>query len=249
MIEFHMTVTPPWREVDYKKISQAVHDSGVLVAEVVTLALNGVVIPGMTKSIHDEQAARGVERHDLGLLEFSVTAPDMVSQYERGKDPWDMKPDLINGPRSRPLKDGKGRYNIIPFKHNEDELPQAVADMSSGLSLSSVIGHYIDGEGKTRNRYEWGSNTGDTSEFTPIVTKPQIGGMERPYTHKASVHSNMYKFSNGLVTFRAVSSRSHQASWWHPAEPENPIMKSVEDVVTPLIEARLNAAWREELNW
>ncbi len=248
MLRLHVQVIPPFGKLTYKVIGQAMHESGRMVADVLTAALNGQVIPGMSGPIHRPELVAKIERHDLGLFEFTVTAPDEIYAIEQGRPPWDMKPSLINGKRSRPLKDGSGRYNIIPFTHRNEELPGAVAEMAQRLTLSEVVGSYADSEQKIRNTYAWGTDTGDTSNIVPPATHPQMGGMQGPYTHKASKFSNMYKFSSGLVTFRTVSTHSPQASWWHPAIEPNPIMNPVEEFVSPMIESYLAAVWEQELS-
>lgn len=153
MLEIRVQVIPPLSTLDFKKVGQAVHEAGVMVEEVLKAALNGTVIPGMTSTVKRPDLAGAVQRSDLGLFEFSVEAPSDVASIENGKAPYDMKPGMINGPRSRPLKDGTGRYNIIPFKHNLDELPEAVAEMASALTLSKIIGQFMDEENKLRNIY------------------------------------------------------------------------------------------------
>ncbi len=248
MLEIRVQVIPPLSEVNYKKIGQAVHEAGEMVEQVMKAALSGKLVPGMTRPVSDAKLANGVTRNDLGLFEFSVKAPDGISSVENEKQPWDMKPALIHGPRSRALKDGAGRYNIIPFKHEANDLPEAVAELASALTISQIIGTYMDDEKKVRNVYWWGGNTGDTSAWMPIETKPQMGGMSRPYTHKASKGSNMYSFPSGYVTFRTVSSHSPQESWWHPGYAENPIVESIEKFVRPMVEAHIAAAWIEELD-
>ncbi|MFX4302983.1 hypothetical protein ACOJUR_12125 [Alicyclobacillus tolerans] len=248
MLEIRVQVIPPLSTLDFKKVGQAVHEAGVMVEEVLKASLNGTVIPGMTSAVKRSDLAGSVQRSDLGLFEFSVEAPSDIVSIENGKPPYDMKPGMINGPRSRPLNDGTGRYNIIPFKHNLDDLPDAVAEMASTLTLSKIIGQFMDEENKLRNIYSWGTDTGDTSKWMPVETKPQIGGMTGPYMHKASKGSNMYRFKdNNFITFRTVSSHSSPDSWWHPGTPSNPVMQSVEDYVRPHVEAHIVSAWIEEL--
>jgi len=49
---------------------------------------------------------------------YVITIKANVAYLDKGFSSFDMKPGLLNGPKSKPLKDGTGRYNRIPIPKN-----------------------------------------------------------------------------------------------------------------------------------
>lgn len=242
-----MEVIPPdlfgSKNPNYKAVGQAMHEAGMKVMEALNAALSGTVFPGMTGSVNKPEWQSHLTYNEIGLFYFEVvvTAPSELDTLEKGKPAYDMKPGLLAGPRHRVGENGP--YNIVPFRHQAAQLPEAVAQLASQLTLSRIVGTYVeirsdDGARVIRNRYAWGSNTGSVEEHSP----PKVSWTG--YRHKASVHSNLYKFpGESLVTFRTVSAKSDPLSWWHPAKAANPVTESVWSFMQPMVEAHIAAAW------
>jgi|SRR5579875_3397441 len=241
MIRFEWEVKPLFRieDLDYSPVRDAVWQAGERLAEAFRSALSGTVFPGMTSPIHMDP--RDVDIHvdsaSVFHVALEVNGPDL-SKVEGGTPPRDLKPALMNGPRSRPMKDGSGRYNIVPFFHDRDKMPPPVQASADLLTFSRVVGHYTDAEGKVRNRYNWGSNTGDMSHAVPP------GQSWTGYQHKASRYSNMVRMQGaGFMTFRTVSPKSAPNSWIIPAKPANPVSQSVWNAIAPQLEECVREAW------
>ena len=158
----------------------------------------------------------------------------LPNDLEQGKNPFDMKPGLLAGPRARSTKSG-GRMNIVPFRHGTPGSlkrsvgsPMPAEGLSSAGRPKSIV--YTTAKklavssagpgGKTA----WGGKTGDFGGYGLRTQLPQPGGRPAAYTWKNSPYAGMYKVAkfyakaaqNQYVTFRAVSDKSDPASWWHP---------------------------------
>jgi len=244
-IDFKMS--PDWLgDYDIRPVGNAVHEAGELLAAAFNAALSGDhVFPGMTGPVQTDVKA---EVRDLGELEFVVTMNGDISKIENGIDPFDMKPFLINGPRHRESTDKKGavhRYNIIPFFHDQNALPDNIKAMAGGLDFSYIVGHYLDGLNVTRNIYSWGGRL-------PTMLSNSLLSMDvssTGYVHTHNRYSGMVKMKDaGLMTFRTVSDNSPPESWWNPGKPANPVTDSAFKAVWPLVEAGIAKAWREVLD-
>ncbi len=93
-----------------------------------------------------------------GELNVVINTPDL-SDIERGKEPWDMKPAIYSGPKHRVAKDGTW-YVIVPFFHDRNKMPGKIGAMADQLEMSEIIGQYIDALGVERNLYRWGEGGG-----------------------------------------------------------------------------------------
>lgn len=214
---------------DYSPVAKTMLEASAVIVSTVHAAYTGTVLPGMTRQVNNPTASNSVHVEMDGLLAFRVQTPDDV---EQAVGPYDMKPGLLRGPKHRINKKGQP-YNIVPFTHKGADLPGAVAEMASQLTLSAMIGSRLEVRGDdqwevTRNVYAWGSNLGAQED---------------------SRHSNMYRFGDdAYVTFRTVSTKSPANSWIHPGYAANPITDSAWKLMAPSIEAALAAAWEEALS-
>lgn len=241
MVKFEWEIKPMFRveDLDYRPVGDAMWRAGETLASALRSALSGAVFPGMTGPVRMKADDIDVHVETPGMfrLELTVTGPDL-SKVESGTPPRDLKPALMNGPRSRPMKDGSGRYNIIPFFHDREKMPAPIQAAADLLTFSRVIGHYTDAEGKVRNRYVWGSQLGDMSRFSPP------GRSWTGYQRKTSRYSGMVRMEGaGFMTFRTVSPKSAPNSWMIPGKPANPVSQAVWNAFAPQLEESIREAW------
>ncbi|MCL6442460.1 MAG: hypothetical protein K6T83_03175 [Alicyclobacillus sp.] len=238
VFDFGKLATATKREPEYKHVGHAMYEAGEAVANAMRAALSGTVFPGMTWKVNKPRWADYVRSSNSGLFEFTVTAPQELQKIEQQGEPYDMKPGLLAGPKHRVTKDGRP-YNIVPFFHTKADLPQAVVDMISQLTISRIIGTKLEVRSDDqwevmRNVYSWGTNTGN------------MGNLGRRPKWKTSPYSNMYRFGEDkFITFRTVSTKSPPDSWIHPGHPANPVSESVWNLLQPRVEVYLAVAWRK----
>lgn len=243
MIEVEIS-TSPVKEMDYSLIGDAMKDTGEMVADVFKSALSGAVLPGMTGPVTLKEKPQ-VEYQNMGLFEVMIKGPD-ISSIERGIEPFDMKPAIYSGPRHKVAKDGHWYVNV-PFFHKESDMPEEIRTMAAQLETSSIIGHYVDELGVTRNSYQWGEGNGGPWQLPSMETSlTSISLSSTGYVRKHKRYSGMVKMQgSGYMTFRTASEKSPPESWWNPGKPANPVTESIEKLVQPLIEAKLTRAWEE----
>lgn len=169
----------------------------------------GLVLPGMTRAVHQPQVPVHVQADGDGV---TVAIPEAVAdQVEGGEAAWDMKPGLLHGPKSRVGR--QGRYNRIPLRHQAASIP-------SGAALAAVMGQrFIDTVRQTSHNAPW------------LVTNALAG-----YTWKTGRYTGLMATTAGPITIRTVSARSPAASWWYPARAgtpwADPVWRYVERAVT-----------------
>ena len=147
---------------------------------------------------------------------------DIGGRLQSGTPEYDMKPALVNGPKSRVAEDGH-RYNIIPFSHSVKELKnvkiggQSAYALAKQLTKQRVIGFRIDEEGKKRFTYEkW------TKDKKLDVTNRFLAGLVRMDTSTGRAQSSQY------LTFRTVN-LSQVGRWIRKAQSAWDIVRQVAD--------------------
>lgn len=154
---------------------------------------------------------------DEGFAQGAVVLTgELANDIESGKDAWDMKPDLLNGPNAKQSKDG-GKYNTVPFTHGT---PNALPENFSNI-MPEVV-HKIAKKKEVNQPIK-------KSELPLKLQQPQVKKITMPgtnaikeYQHKHSIHEGIRKQKdsvtkqNSYVSFRRVSSKSSVESWIHP---------------------------------
>lgn len=187
-----------------------------------------------------------------GLFRRSVvTTKQIARDLEYGKGPWDMKPMLLGGPKSRIGKNGN-RYNIIPFRHgvssaksgsnaNFKPMPKDIYAEARKLKASVRAG----------NKMAWGGRlTGTEDRYAP-GKNPTTG-----YKHKNGRYEGMVRIEkeyaratqSKYLTFRVVSTQSDPQAWWHPGYQPHHIAQGVADFCAPAIREMIAAAAQHELS-
>lgn len=182
---------------------------------------------------------RGVDNISQRIL----ATKKIAEQIERGCGPFDMKPSLLGGPKARIGKNG--RYNIIPFRHGVSEkyspnnnfptMPQDIYKKARQLKASV----------KQAAAMKWGGKLTGTEIAHPAGKNPTTG-----YQHKSGRFENMVRIEktykaatqSKYMTFRVVSDKSADSSWWHPGYDAHNIAKAVSDYCRPAVEAMIRDA-------
>lgn len=231
---------------------QAAVDAGSFVRDTWVSAVSGASLPGMRRPIQDEAYAKSIQTFvsDGQVLEVVIGAVgyDRAEDIERGLPAYDMKPGLLNGPKSRPTRDGRGRYNVIPFRHR---VPARASAGATSASLRMRMPKDIYSQAKRLTRSLPNPVTGKVDWGAKLVIN-ELGGINRTslYQHKNNRFDGMYRVGDAqhsrFLTFRTVATPrtgkdgkrkgSAPNSWIYPATPPNPIMQAVVDFCTPKIE-------------
>lgn len=248
---------------NYKALQQGLVDAATFVRNTWIQAVSGRTLPGMSRTVNDDKYAKALntgQSINLPKMFHAVVMPynytEGADKIEEGTPAYDMKENLLNGPKSRPLKDGTGRYNTVPFRHytpknNGGGASSAAAKMQMPKSIFNQAKNL---ERSTPNpltgKVNWGQQLQDDS----------LGGINRTsqYQHKVSPYQGMYRVGNArnsqYLTFRRVSTPrtktitrgprkgetirlgSAPNSWIHPSIPANPVTESVYNYCMPKID-------------
>ncbi len=147
---------------------------------------------------------------------FVVFLDAEADHLEDGYPPFPMLPKLATGPNSKPTKDGKGRYAIIPIRQDADVF---VLDKSGDKQdLAIQMKRYID-EKKWKTVKEGKSPT--TGKYTSV--ERYTGGAPHPYLQgltRVREYANSKEekpLSSAYITFRVASTKQDPNKMWrHP---------------------------------
>lgn len=183
------------------------------------------------------------------------TTLPLADQIENGRPAKDLKKMLGSSPKVRQGK--KGRYLIIPFRHNTPgntalapAMPTAVHQKAKYLSPSTVTGTgtRVSGTGaydvKTKkmltvpqNRYAWGASlpAGMAPKMKPHHATDRYAGMKRFDTSSGKAKSSAY------LTFR-VMSQNQAGKWIIAPKPGLHIARDIARGVNKAVEDGIKAA-------
>jgi hypothetical protein len=178
---------------------------------------------------------------------------DIVMKIEDGINPYDIKEGLLKGPRSKPLKDGTGRYNTVPFRHYT---PKSNSPISVGMKMPTSVYNQAKNLQRTTQNPDGSVKWGQSLDWDKSIRTSWTG-----YQHKNDVSHGMYRMGyekhTQYVTFRRVSTPrtkqitkgprkgqtirlgSDPSSWWHPGTSGNPLIQAVYDYCMPQVEESL----------
>ncbi|KIL42068.1 hypothetical protein SD70_02475 [Gordoniibacillus kamchatkensis] len=242
-------------EPDLPILQQGIVAAAEYVRDVWVSAVQGTVLPGMTRPVNDVAYAKSLSTGEsMKFPEFfygvvmPVNYDDGAELIETGYGPYDMKPGLLNGPKSRPTADGRGRFNTVPFRHFT---PQA----NSGISVKMRMPDEIYASAKQLKR-----SMPDENGVMKWADSLESGMMPNTsftgYQHQSSIYQGMYRIGDvrqtQYLTFRRVSTPrmkptrngykqigSAPNSWIHPGLSPNPVVEAVYNYCMPLIEKNL----------
>jgi len=174
------------------------------------------------------------------LTQRVMAIKQIANQLETGCGPFDMKPALLNGPKSRVSKKGI-RYNIVPFRH---AAPGGTKDSNFRAMPASIYqkARELKATVQKGNKLAWG---GRLKSPLGIQSNPTTG-----YKHKAPIHEGMVRIEkqyakasqSKYLTFRMVSSNSDPGSWIHPGYEAHHIAAAVSNFCRPAVEAMVHDA-------
>ncbi len=255
-MEFHIDLSEVFASVeearpDVAALQEGLKNAAEFVRNVWIGAVSGSVLPGMTRAVNDDDYKRALS--DAQSMRFAspfqvVIMPtshlDAVKRIEDGYSQFDMKPGLLNGPKSRQTKDGKGRYNVVPFRHMTPpsngqsamsikmQMPANIYKMAKKLTISKTATR-LDGTLTTK----WG----ESLRSPPSFNGSDFGNYEGMY-RVGDAHHTRYLTFRRVSTWRnvdGVQKGSPPSSWIHPGLAPNPVMQAVYDFCMPEIERRL----------
>lgn len=242
-------------EPDLSILQQGVVAAAEYVRDVWVSAVQGSVLPGMTSAVQDDAYAKSLstgEAMKFPAFLYGVVMPvnydDGAERIETGYGPYDMKPGLLNGPKSRPTADGRGRFNTVPFRHFTPK-------SNSGISVKMKMPDKVYNSAKQLKRstpdeqgvMKWG----ESLDWGAAPNASFTG-----YEHQGSIYQGMYRIGDPrqtqYLTFRRVSTPrlvktrngykqvgSAPNSWIHPGLSPNPVVEAVYNYCMPLIEKNL----------
>jgi hypothetical protein len=241
-------------------LQRGVMEAAQFVRDTWVSAVTGLVLPGMSGAVNDDNYAKSLSTGEslsfpapLYGIVMPVGADDAVKKIEDGITAYDMKHGLLNGPRSKPLKDGSGRYNTVPFRHYT---PKANSPISIGMKMPTDVYNQAKQLTKTTQNPNGTINWGQTLDWDKEKMTSWTG-----YEHKNDINHNMYRVGydkhTQYVTFRRVSTPrtkmitrgprkgqmirlgSDPNSWWNHGTVGNPVAEAVYNYCMPQIEDML----------
>jgi len=232
-------------------LQQGVVNAAQFVRDVWVASVQGTMLPGMARAVNDDQYAKSLttgEAMKFPAFLYGVVSPynysDGADRIEEGYGPFDMKPGLLNGPKSRQTADGQGRFNVVPFRHY-------TPSSNSAISIKMRMPTDIYSQAKRLNRsvpnpgggVNWGQSLVEDSAPATSWTD---------YTHQSSIYNGMYRVGaekqTQYLTFRRVSTPrmvngklkgSAPNSWIHPGLSPNPLIEAVYNYCMPQVEKNL----------
>jgi hypothetical protein len=239
-------------------------------------AAMGAALPGLPFVVNSKQYQRTIKRKQINRYAWEVYSDyttksgfGVTALLEQGHGPIDLKPGLLNGPKSRMGQNG--RYNIVSFRHgspNSDPNRNDPMPLSVYKSFSSDVKKAdaqkkagAGGPGGTSmvtgsKSYNWGAKYDKDSTYGQrsklIFDKGKLKGT---YTHKVGKYAGMVRLQQstsrskrgGYFTFRVVSAASDPMSWIVPEKAPWPIRVAVCDFMRPFAEGILKEAMEADI--
>lgn len=258
---------------------RAVEKLSTMYQETWVNAAMGASLPGLPFVISSKHYQRTIKRTQTGALTWEISSDyttksgrGVTDLLEAGHGLIDLKPGLLNGPKSRMGK--HGRYNVVSFRHgspNSDNAPmplsvyksftaevkkadamkKAGAATRGGTSVTTQASAVPSGRS-----YSWGSKYDVKSAYgqrSKLITQKskRVG----TYTQKAGKYAGMVRLQQsttksnrgGYFTFRIVSAASDPMSWIVPEQEPWPIRQSVVDFMRPFAEGILKEALEADI--
>jgi hypothetical protein len=228
-------------EPDFGMLQLGIVEATRFVRDTWVSAVTGNKLPGMVRAVNDDKYARALTTGEAmqfpqlfhGIV-MPVGADDIVERIENGFPSFDMKPGLLNGPKSRPSKDG-GRFNTVPFRHYT---PKANSSISVKMRMPNEVYNAARKLAPSRpgenGRIQWG----ESLQWNSPPATSQTG-----YPHQTSIYQGMYRVGaekhTQYLTFRRVSTKSAPNSWIHPGVSANPVIQAVYNYCMPQVEEYL----------
>lgn len=246
-------------QLDPLVLQQGLINAANYVRDVWRSAVSGNKLPGMTKAVFDDKYAASLstgQSINLPSAYHAIVTPynyaDGADKWENGTEAYDMKPSLLSGPKARITKDGKAKYNIIPFRHYT---PINSASGSTAISINMQMPKDVYSAAKKLNRSVFNPETGKVNWNQSLDWNAPPATNFMGYTHQSSVYQGMYRVGDPrhtqYLTFRTVSTPrigkdgkrkgSDPRSWWHPTIEPNPIIQAVFDYTMPQVEENIIA--------
>lgn len=237
---------------DIMLIHRAVGEAAEYVRNIWQDAVQGNVLPGMTKPVFSDSYFESLSNPSalrmIGPMHAQIVCTyEGVDRIEHGYASFDQKPGLTSGPRSRLTRDGQRRYNTIPFRHGT---PTGTGAPRAHLpTMPEDIYAIVRREGVYRDpgAAVLGQQRGQRTKLPAIVNLQAVlrglpGPMKAPYTWKAGQYEGMRRVGaprhRQYMTWRRVSwpqtmnragklIGSDPNSWIHPGQAPNPVMDAV----------------------
>lgn len=239
-------------------LQQAINQAALYVRDTWGQAVQGLVLPGMTKAVHDddyyEALHTGAALQMIGPLHGAVICTYAgVDRVENGFPSFDMKPGLLAG---RSAKRGKrGRYNVVPFRHMTPKDKNGVGSSTDrrahGAAMPADVYKIVKKTGTFQDpgSAKLGQQIGQRSKIASqinieAIARNEPAPMPGNYTWRVGMYHNMRRVvkqygtrtQSTYWTFRTVSDLSDPASWIHPGQPANPLIAAVVSATRPQVE-------------
>lgn len=242
-------------DVDMAPLTAAIRDAAEYVRQLWGSAVQGVLLPGMTRMVVNDDYYEGLFTGDslrmiTPLHGAVICLYQGIDRIEQGYGSFDMKPGLLNGPSSRPTRYG-GRYNTVPFRHMTPEKGQIGAGRRPhGTTMPPDVYKIVKRDGRFLDPGdpERGEQIGQRSKLAGQINLQALArGQDPPmrgnYTWKYGLYHGMRKVSktyaratqSQYLTWRTVSSKSDPSSWIHPGIGPNPLIQAVIDAARPQV--------------
>ena len=186
---------------------------------------------------------------------YVLSLPDDLSWINDGREPFNMIPGLVNGPKAKTAKDGH-RYNVIPFKNTAGETgptKTAAAQMDIVNSVKSQLkkqgiswaGIEKDDQGRpllgkirsiklqTPNKTKEGPYQGQGQLGQPRQGSAWAEPANQPFLGGAAIYQNEVTNKKGekevkrsVITFRTASEKQLGLGMWdHPGNERTSIFE------------------------
>lgn len=179
------------------------------------------------------QYLEGYHYQKLGDNLYVIYLDNEINYLEDGYGGFSMLPGLLNGPKSKPTKDGQGRYNTIPFRHSPSAPAQTMADQQLKQSLIDTI---------KKNKLDKIIKDASGRPKEGVVARVKGKDMAANIQGLVKVQKTYEKTTQSYyMTFRRVSTKTDPSKWFHPGWKGAHIFDDLERFTDDKISEILNA--------
>ena len=165
---------------------------------------------------------------------YVIYLDDEANYLEDGFAGFSMIPGLVNGPKSKPTKDGMGRYNTVPIRHSVGSQQKTnMAQMELQQNLIDTI---------KRNKLGKTFKHPSGQPMQGVVARVKGNDLAQNLQGLVKVQKTYEKATQSYyMTFRRVSTKTDPTKWRHPGWKAAHIFDDLENFTDRKIEEILQA--------
>ncbi|UCE64929.1 MAG: hypothetical protein JSU85_08565 [Candidatus Zixiibacteriota bacterium] len=181
------------------------------------------------------------------IIAMGVDGIEEALRIQDGYSPFDMKPGFLRSPKAKKSKEGK-KYFIMSFRNTVPGGAGIAGKVMSPSVHKAAMNKMIGNQIQRGSRFSDQMGTKEDPSDFGLINSRGYEWQNGPYAGMTNIVSSKEGKKHSVYrTFRVISEKSDQDSWWHPGMESNDVIGSTVKYVTPYIAEGLKRAAKSEV--